>query len=99
MIKVTILYSPDGSVSSSIGPLEVFYAAGTRWNLCMSAVPEPRFSVRTVSVDGNPVVGGAGVRIVPDGPLSSVEYTDLVLIPSGGTDIDEMIQKNAAVVP
>ena len=99
MIDVTILYCPDGSVSSSIGPLEVFYAAGTRWNLCVSAMPEPRFSIRTVSVDGQPVVGGSGVRIVPDGPLSSVERTDLVLVPAGGTDIDVMIQKNAAAIP
>ena len=60
MIDVTILYCPDGSVASSIGPLEVFYAAGTRWNLCVSSVPEPRFSITTVSVDGKPVVGGAG---------------------------------------
>lgn len=99
MIDVTILYSPDGSISSSVAPLEVLYAAGTRWNLCVSEVPEPRFSVRTVSVDGRPVLGGAGVHIMPDGPLSSVERTDLVLIPSGGTDIDDMIEKNAAVIP
>ena len=88
MINVTILYCPDGAVSSSIAPLEVFYAAGTRWNLCVSAVPEPRFAVTTVSVDGKPVVGGAGVRVMPDKALSAVEQTDLVLIPAGGTDIE-----------
>ena len=49
MIDVTVLYAPDGSVSSSIAPLEVFYAAGTRWNLCVSENPEPRFTVTTVS--------------------------------------------------
>jgi transcriptional regulator GlxA family with amidase domain len=99
MIDVTILYCPDGSVSSSVAPLEVFYAAGTRWNLCVSAAPEPRFSITTVSVDGAPVSGGAGVRVIPDKPLAEVEHTDLVLIPSGGTDIDVMIEKNAAAIP
>ena len=99
MIDVTILYCPDGSVSSSVAPLEVFYAAGTRWNLCVSAAPEPRFKITTVSVDGQPVIGGAGVRIVPDLPLSAIEHTDLVLIPAGGTDIDVMIEKNAAAIP
>src|SRR5215207_8272944 len=99
MIDVTILYSPDGSVSSSIAPLEVFYSAGTRWNLCVSSAPEPRFTVTTVSIDGQPVVGGAGVRVVPDKPLSAVEHTDLVLIPAGGTDIDVMIEKNAPAIP
>ena len=99
MIDVTILYSPDGSVSSSIAPLEVFYAAGTRWNLCVSSNPEPRFTVTTVSVDGKPVVGGAGVRVIPDKPLSAIEHTDLVLIPAGGTDIDVMLEKNAAAIP
>jgi transcriptional regulator GlxA family with amidase domain len=99
MIDVTILYSPDGSVSSSIAPLEVFYAAGTRWNLCVSAAPEPRFKVTTVSVDGKPVVGGAGVRVIPDKPLSAIEHTDLVLVPAGGTDLDILIEKSATVIP
>lgn len=98
MIDVTILYSPDGSAASSIGPLEVFYSAGTRWNLCVSAVPEPRFAITTVSIDGNAVVGGAGVRLVPDKALSAVTNTDLVLIPSGGTDIDLMLEANAPTI-
>jgi transcriptional regulator GlxA family with amidase domain len=98
MIDATILYSPDGAVSSSIAPLEVFYAAGTRWNLCVSAAPEPRFAVTTVSLDGKPIVGGAGVRVVPDKALSTVTQTDLVLIPAGGTDIDLMIAKNAPTI-
>ncbi len=99
MIDVTVLYFPDGSVSSSVAPLEVFYAAGSRWNLCVTSVPEPRFRVTTVSVDGRPVVGGAGVRVVPDKALSEVEHTDLVLVPAGGTDVDEMIRKNAPAIP
>src|ERR1700722_675196 len=99
MIDVTILYCPDGSVSSSIAPLEVFYAAGSNWNLCVSSNREPRFSITTVSVDGQQVVGGSGVRVVPDKPLFAVERTDLVLIPSGGTDVDVLIEKNAAVIP
>jgi transcriptional regulator GlxA family with amidase domain len=99
MIDVTILYCPDGSAASSIAPLEVFYSAGTRWNLCVSAVPEPRFAITTVSVDGGAVVGGAGVRLIPDKPLSAVEHTDLVLIPSGGTDVDIMLERNAATIP
>jgi transcriptional regulator GlxA family with amidase domain len=99
MIDVTILYIPDGSISSSIAPLEVFYAAGSTWNLCVSSVPEPRFSITTVSVDGQPVIGGAGVRVIPDKPISAIEHTDLVLIPSGGTDVDTMIAKNAPAIP
>lgn len=99
MIDVTILYCPDGAVSASVGPLEIFYAAGSTWNLCVSAVPEPRFKVTTASVDGKPVMGGAGVRVVPDKNLSEIKKTDLVLIPSGGTDIDEMIKKNRDAIP
>lgn len=99
MIDVTILYNPDGSVSSSIAPLEVFYAAGSQWNLCVSTVPEPRFSITTASVDGQPVTGGAGVCVVPDKPIAAIDHTDLVLVPAGGTDVDVMIEKNAAVIP
>ena len=62
-------------------------------------MPEPRFSITTVSVDGEPVLGGAGVRVIPDKKLSDIERTDLVLIPSGGTDVDVMLKKNAAAIP
>lgn len=99
MIDVTVLYCPDGSVSSSIAPLEVFYAAGSTWNLCVTASPQPRFRVTTVSIDGKPVTGGAGVRVIPDKKMSAVTQTDLVLIPSGGTDVDVMIEKNAPAIP
>ena len=99
MINATILYCPDGSVSASIAPLEVFYAAGTRWNLCMSSVPEPRFSITTASTDGKPVTGGAGVTLTPDKALADITSTDLILVPAGGTDVDVMLEKNAATIP
>lgn len=99
MISVTILYCPDGSASSSIAPLEVFYAAGSKWNPCVSPNPEPRFSIVTVSADGRPVTGAAGVRVIPDKRLSAIEHTDLVLIPSAGPDADVIVEKNAAAIP
>jgi transcriptional regulator GlxA family with amidase domain len=99
MINVTILYCPDGSVASSVAPLEVFYAAGSFWNLCVSAQPEPRFSITTVSTDGGPVHGGAGVRLSPDKSIADIEATDLVFVPSGGTSVDVMLQKNAPAIP
>jgi transcriptional regulator GlxA family with amidase domain len=99
MIEATILYCADGPISSSIAPLEVFYAAGATWNLCMSIVPEPRFSVTTVSIDGRSIVGGAGVQVTPDKSIADIEHTDIVLIPAGGADIDALLEKNAPVIP
>ena len=99
MIEVAVLYCPDGSISSSIAPLEVFYAAGSKWNPCVSPNPEPRFSITTVSADGLPVTGAAGVKVVPDQPLSAVERVDLVLIPSAGPEIASVIEKNRAAIP
>jgi transcriptional regulator GlxA family with amidase domain len=99
VIEVAVLYCPDGSISSSIAPLEVFYAAGSKWNPCVSPNPEPRFSITTVSADGLPVTGAAGVKVVPDQPLSAVERADLVLIPSAGPEIDSVIEKNRTAIP
>ena len=99
MISVAVLYCPDGSVSSSIAPLEVFYAAGSKWNPCASPNPQARFRITTVSADGLPVSGAAGVRVVPDKPLHAVARADLVLIPSAGPNVDELIAKNALAIP
>ena len=99
MIDVTILYSADGYVSTSIAPLEVFHAAGTLWNACGGEAPNPRFRVTTVSVDGAPVPCGAGVHVIPDKPLSAIRRTDLVLVPTAGMDVDVMLRKNAPVLP
>jgi len=62
-------------------------------------VPEPRFTVTTVSADGKAVVGGAGIQVIPEKPISAIESTDLVFVSAGGTDIDSMIRKSRRVIP
>jgi transcriptional regulator GlxA family with amidase domain len=99
VIDVTILYCPDGYLSTSIAPLEVFHAAGWMWNLCLGRAPEPLFRVVTASVDGQPVIGGGGVRVNPDLAIGAIERTDLVLVPTAGMDVDELLRKNAAAIP
>ncbi len=99
MISAAILYCPDGSASSSIAPLEVFHAAGSKWNPCVGPNPEPRFGITTVSADGRPVTCSGGVRVIPDKRLSEIEHTDLVLIPSAGPDPDAVIETNADAIP
>lgn len=98
MIATTILYVPDGSASSSIAPLEVFHAAGSKWNPCVGPNPEPRFGITTVSADGRPVKSAAGVQVIPDTRISAIEHTDLVLIPSAGPDAESVIKTNREAI-
>jgi transcriptional regulator GlxA family with amidase domain len=99
MFNATVFYSPDGPLSSSVAPLEVFYTAGSKWNLCVTPVPEPRFSLTTVSVDGKPVTGGAGVQVMPDKAIDEIEQTDIVFVPAMGGDIDVILKQNVTTIP
>jgi len=45
MLDVTIVLVNDGYASTSIGPMEVFYAAGRMWNVLDGHGAEPRFRI------------------------------------------------------
>ena len=55
MIDVVILNCQFGHASTFIAPAEVLSSAGVMWNNLNGQPAEPRFRVRTVSVDGRPV--------------------------------------------
>lgn len=97
-IDVTVLFLECSHASTSVGPLEVFRAAGTLWNAIVATEPSPAFRVRTASIGGRPVHPDGPYAIVPDEALESVRSTDLVFVPSGGLGLDESLERNAPVV-
>jgi transcriptional regulator GlxA family with amidase domain len=99
MIDVTVLFLDGTFSSTAIGPMEVFRHAGALWNFLTGELPAPRFRVTTASVDGRAVHCDGPVRIKPDVVLKNIRQTDLIFIPSTGISFDDVIQRNAGVVP
>ncbi|MFI4924074.1 MAG: GlxA family transcriptional regulator [Vicinamibacteria bacterium] len=91
---VTVVLVDDGYASTAIAPIEVFFAAGRLWNLLHGEAQQPRFRVRTVSVDGKPVRGLVDFSITPGGGIGDVARTDIVVISASGWDIAERVAKS-----
>ncbi len=99
MIEVTVLFLDETFSSTAIGPMEVFRHAGTLWNYLTGARPVPRFHVTTASVDGRAVRCDGPISIQPDAALSAIRMTDLIFVPTTGISIEDVVERNAPVVP
>jgi transcriptional regulator GlxA family with amidase domain len=89
----------DGFSSTAIGPLEVFYAAGLLWQRLHGEPEEPRFHVRSASVDGRPVKSVYGVTLTPHCAIEDAKQTDLILLTAPHPDTYEGIVRKTSLVP
>ena len=96
---VTILFLDATFSSTATGPMEVFRHAGTLWNHFTGQPQAPRFRVTTASVDGRAVCCDGPIHIQPAKALKDVRKTDLIFIPSTGLNVDDVVERNAPVVP
>lgn len=99
MTEVTVLFLDGTFSSTAIGPMEVFRHAGTLWNLLTGKQQVPQFRVTTASTDGRAVRCDGRILIKPDVALSAVRKTELIFIPTTGLSLDDVVERNAAVVP
>src|SRR6476660_5586063 len=99
MTDVTILFLDETFSSTAIGPMEVFRHAGTLWNLLTGMRPAPHFRVTTASADGRAVRCDGPIQIQPMAALKDIRKTDLIFIPTTGLSLDDVVERNAAVVP
>lgn len=99
MIEVTVLFLDETFSSTAIGPMEVFRHSGTLWNYLTGTRPVPRFRVTTASVDGGTVRCDGPIYIKPDAALSAICKTDLIFVPTTGISVDDVVERNAPVVP
>ena len=99
MLDVTVLLVDDGYASTAIGAIEVFQAAGVLWEQLSGGTPEPRFRVTTASVDGRSTAPSSPVKITPRHAIADTRKTDLIFVPSAGTDVDAMRRKYARAIP
>jgi transcriptional regulator GlxA family with amidase domain len=98
-LEVTIVILDNGFLSTAIGPMEVFYAAGRLMQFLLGAPEQPHFNVRIASIDGKPVTSVYGTSLVPHCRLEDVAQTDLVLITASHSCLLEQFVSSTSIVP
>ena len=99
MIDVTVLLLDQTFSSTAVGPMEVFQHAGFLWNHLTGKPVQPRFQVKLASADGGLVQCDGPIRIEPMAAIHDIRRTDLIFIPTTGLSLDDVVERNAAVVP
>jgi transcriptional regulator GlxA family with amidase domain len=97
--EITVLLLDQMFSSTAIGPMEVFRHAGSLWNVLTGTDAEPAFHVATATADGGPVTCDGGIRITPNVAIKDVGKTDLIFVPTTGVSVDDVLERNAAIVP
>lgn len=99
MLDVTVVLLDAGHPSTAIGPIEVFHSAGVLWNWLHGEAEQPRFRVRTASIDGGPVTSLCALGLTPQLAIGDVARTDVVVLPSTGWDVHERIARDGRLLP
>ena len=99
ILDVTVVLLDAGYASTAIGPIEVFYSAGLLWNRLHGDAGEPRFRVRTASVDGKSVGSLCGLRISPELAIRDIRRTDIIVLPASGLEVQERILRHTRLLP
>jgi len=99
MKEITVLLLDQMFSSTAIGPMEVFRHAGWLWNSLTGTKVDRAFRVTTATADGGPVKCDGGIQIAPNAALKDVGKTDLIFVPTTGISVDDVLERNAAIVP
>ena len=99
MKEITVLLLDQMFSSTAIGPMEVFRHAGSLWNILTGSQSAPSFHVTTASADGEPVCCDGGIQIRPNVALKDVGKVDLIFVPTTGLSVDDVLERNAPIVP
>ena len=87
MIRVSVLGFPGALASTITGMIDLFQMAGVTWARIRGDQPEQRFSVRLLTVDGEPCQCLNGLSLPAHGRLGDSEPGELVLVPTIGGPI------------
>jgi transcriptional regulator GlxA family with amidase domain len=99
IVDVTIVVLEEGYASTAIAPIEIFHSAGVVWNWLHGKTPEPRFKVRTASIDGRKINAAGSLGLTPDCSINDIKHTDIIIIAAPGWDVLDQIAKNTSLVP
>lgn len=99
MMNVTVVILGDGLASTALGPLEVFFAAGVLFQTLKGEAPSQLFEVTTASIDGKSVSAAYGLGLTPQKSINDIERTDIIIVPTSGTEVDLKLIENSALLP
>ena len=99
MLKVTVVLLGDGLASTALGPLEVFFAAGVLFQTLKGEATNQLFEVTTASLDGKSVSAAYGLGLTPQKSIPDIERTDIIIVPTSGTEVDLKLVENSALLP
>jgi transcriptional regulator GlxA family with amidase domain len=99
MLDVTVVLLEGGHPSTAVGPIEVFQAAGSLWNWLHGEAEQPRFRVRTASIDGGRVSGLCSLGLTPECSIDDIKHTDIIILSTSAWSIQERIARDTALLP
>jgi transcriptional regulator GlxA family with amidase domain len=99
VLDVTVVLLDAGYASTAIGPIEVFHSAGMLWNRLHGDAEEPRFRVRTASIDGRSIGSLCGLRLSPELAIRDIRRTDIIVLPASGLEVQDRIARGTALLP
>lgn len=99
ILDVTVILLEAGYASTAIGPIEVFHSAGVLWNSLRGEAPQPRFRVRTASIDGNSVTSLYPLGLTPECSIDDIKQTDIIILTASGLDVQARIARSTSLLP
>src|SRR5262249_56018981 len=73
LLNVTVVVLEEGYASTAIAPIEIFHSAGVVWNWLHGNAVQPRFRIRTASIDGRKVNAAGSLGLTPDSAINSLK--------------------------
>jgi transcriptional regulator GlxA family with amidase domain len=98
VLDVTVVLMEAGYASTAIGPIEVFHSAGLLWNWLNGKAVQPRFRVRTASIDGASVTSLCALGLTPQVAIQDVRRTDIIILPASGWDVLDRIAQTTPLL-
>ncbi|MEP1446779.1 MAG: helix-turn-helix domain-containing protein [Paraglaciecola sp.] len=98
MFKVTILGFDQAYASAITGALDLFALAGVTWQRMQGQQPSPFFDVQLASIKKRPVRCINQLLINSHVAIEDVAHTDLLLIPTIGGEIVNVINHNRGLL-
>lgn len=90
---VTVLGFNHALASAITGALDIFAFAGISWQRIHNIPTSPQFNVQLASAHGHDFLCTNQVTLKPTVAIEDISHTDILLIPTIGGDIDQVLQE------
>ncbi|WP_166268094.1 GlxA family transcriptional regulator [Marinobacter caseinilyticus] len=98
MIRVSIIGFPGALASPIIGMIDLLQLAGVAWARIQNEPPTQLFSVRLLTLDGEPCTCLNGLSLPAHGRLDDNDPGDLILVPTIGGPIEKTLANSTQQV-